>query len=399
MVMMKNVFIVGAKRTPFGSFGGSLKHLSPTELGVISTNAALEQAKVSSDLLDAVYFGNVIQCGKDAAYLSRHVALKCGARLDTTALTINRLCGSGFETVIQGAKDIQLGEANIVACGGTESMSRAPFMTPGEKIRFGLKLGDGVVSDDALWSGLTDAYANVPMGITAENLAEKYGVSRKDCDEFAIQSQQRWGKAYKDGVFKAEIVPIPVRDKKGERMMDFDEHARPDTLYDKISSLKPVFKKNGVVTAANASGISDGSGTIILASESAVKEHDLKPLARLVSYHTSGCDPKIMGIGPVASIVGALSKAEITLNDVRQIEVNEAFAAQYLSVENELGLDPNKTNIHGGAIAIGHPLAASGSRIIAHLSNILQNEAAGTLHVGSACIGGGQGVAIVLESV
>ena len=242
------MFIVGAKRTPFGSFGGSLKHLSPTDLGVISTNAALEQAKLSSDQVDAVYFGNVIQCGKDAAYLSRHIALKCGARLDTTALTINRLCGSGFETVIQGAKAIQFGEANIVVCGGTESMSRAPLLTPGEKVRFGLNLGDALVSEDALWSGLTDAHANVPMGITAENLAEKYGISRKECDEFAIRSQQRWGEAHNTGVFQAEIVPIPVKEKKGERIMDFDEHARPNSLYEKISSLKPVFKKDGVGT-------------------------------------------------------------------------------------------------------------------------------------------------------
>lgn len=401
MTIGKNIFIVGAKRTPFGSFGGSLKHLSPTELGVISTKAALAQSNLDAGLVDAIYFGNVISCGNDAAYLARHIGLKSGMRMDSTALTVNRLCGSGFETVIQGAQAIQLGEAGIVVCGGTESMSRAPMVTPGEQVRFGVNLGSGIKSEDSLWSGLTDAHAGVPMGITAENLADKYGISRQQCDEFAIRSQQRWGKANGEGIFEAEIAPIEVKDKKkGKKNMTFDEHARPDSVYDKIASLKPVFKKDGVVTAANASGISDGSGSIILASEEAVKEHGLKPLCRLASYHISGCDPTIMGIGPVASINAALQKAKVALSDVERVEVNEAFAAQYLAVEKELGLDPDKSNIHGGAIAIGHPLAASGSRITAHLSNALQEEnIAGKYFIGSACIGGGQGIAVLLESV
>jgi len=323
------------------------------------------------------------------------VGLKCGVPISSPALTINRLCGSGFETVIQGAKSIKLNEAKIVVCGGSENMSMSPLQVDGNDARWGVPLGSGLKMRDSLWDGLT---FQTPMGITAENLAEKYGISREECDEFAIRSQQTWGQAHKNGVFDLEISPVEIETKKGTKTVDTDEHPRPDTSLEKIASLRPVFKKDGVVTAANASGICDGAGTIILASEDAVKEQNLKPLARLASYHVSGCDPSIMGIGPVPAIKGALDSAGISLADVDRVEVNEAFAAQFLACATELELDMSKTNLHGGAISLGHPLGASGSRIVAHLANEFE-RANGNIYVGSACIGGGQGIAVVLERV
>jgi len=395
---MSNIFIVAAKRTPFGAFGGSLKKLSATELGVISTKSAIASANIDPSTIDAVYFGNVIQSSPDAAYLARHIGLKCGVPIVAPALTINRLCGSGFETVIQGAKSIKLNEAKIVVCGGSENMSMAPLQVDGNDSRWGVGLGSGLKMRDSLWDGLTDSHAGVPMGITAENLAQKYGISREDCDEFAIRSQQLWGQAHENGVFDLETAPVEIETKKGTKTIDTDEHPRPDTTLEKLSALRPVFKKDGVVTAANASGICDGAGTIILASEEAVKEYDLKPLARLASYNVSGCDPSIMGIGPVPAIKGALESAGMTLTDVDRIEINEAFAAQFLACAKELELDMSKTNSNGGAISLGHPLGSSGSRITAHLANEFQRSE-GNVYVGSACIGGGQGIAVVLERV
>jgi len=395
---MSNIFIVAAKRTPFGAFGGSLKKLTSTELGVISTKSAIASANIDPSAIDAVYFGNVIQSSSDAAYLARHVGLKCGVPVSSPALTINRLCGSGFETVIQGAKSIKLGEAKIVVCGGSENMSMAPLQVDGNDARWGVPLGSGLKMRDSLWDGLTDQHVGTPMGITAENLAEQYDISREDCDELAIRSQQTWGEAHKNGVFDLEMAPVEIETKKGTKTIDTDEHPRPDTSLEKLASLRPVFKKDGVVTAANASGICDGAGTIILASEEAVKEHNLKPLARLASYHVSGCEPSIMGIGPVPAINGALASAGMTLADVDRVEINEAFAAQFLACAKALDLDMSKTNLHGGAISLGHPLGASGSRITAHLANEFQ-RADGNVHVGSACIGGGQGIAVVLERV
>lgn len=251
---------------------------------------------------------------------------------------------------------------------------------------------------DSLWDGLTDEHVKTPMGITAENLAEKYAISREDCDEFAFRSQSTWEQAHKDGVFSLEMATVEVKTKKGTKIIDTDEHPRPDTSLEKLASLRPVFKKDGVVTAANASGICDGAGAIILASEEAVKEQDLKPLARLASYHVSGCEPSIMGIGPVASIKGALDSVGMSLADVDRLEINEAFAAQFLACAKDLQLDMSRTNLHGGAISLGHPLGASGSRITAHLANEFA-RADGNVFVGSACIGGGQGIAVVLERV
>jgi len=398
---MSGVFIVAAKRTPFGAFGGSLKGLSATELGVVASKAALAQAGLDPSVVDTCIFGNVIQSSPDAAYLARHVALKSGAPISTPSLTINRLCGSGFETVVQGFDQIRLGEASVALCGGTENMSAAPLQVAGNDARWGVGLGKGLKMTDALWDGLTDAHAKTPMGMTAENLAEKYGITREECDEYAIRSQTTWGRAKELGIFDLEMAPVEVATRKGTVTIDTDEHPRPDTKLEKIAALKPVFKKDGVVTAANASGICDGAGAVLLASEEAVKEHNLQPLARLVSYGIAGCEPTIMGIGPVPAIQKALARAgDLALGDVDRVEINEAFAAQFLACAKELELDMSKTNLHGGAISLGHPLAASGSRILAHLANEFQREGnTAKTHVGSACIGGGQGIAVVMERV
>lgn len=392
--------MVAAKRTPFGSFGGSLKSLSATDLAVVASKSAIVTSKIDSSKIDGVYVGNVIQSNADAAYLARHVGLRSGVPQSVPALTVNRLCGSGFESVVQGAKSIKLGESKLVLCGGAENMSNAPLQIDGSKSRFGVPLGKGLEVRDALWDGLTDSYVNIPMGVTAENLAEKYNISRKECDEFAIRSQKAWGEAHNSGLFALEMAPVEIQTKKGLKIFDTDEHSRPESTLEKISSLKPVFKKNGVVTAANASGICDGAGVVLLASEKFVNENGIEPLCRLSSYFISGCNPTIMGIGPVSAINGALRESGHDLSQVDRIEINEAFAAQFLSCAKELNLDLTKTNIHGGAIALGHPLGASGSRIVAHLANEFNIKGNNSkVHVGAACIGGGQGIAIVLERV
>ncbi|CAM9436225.1 unnamed protein product, partial [Laminaria digitata] len=335
----------------------------------------------------------------DACYLSRHVALKVGAPVKSPALTVNRLCGSGFETVVQGAEAIQLGKASVTLCAGTENMSSAPLVVNGNDARWGVALGSGLKMEDSLWAGLTDSHAGMPMGMTAENLADKYGITRKECDEYAVRSQKLWGAGHAGGAFSEEIAPVEVKTKKGPKVVvDTDEHPRPDASGEKMAGLRPVFKKEGVVTAANASGICDGAGSLLLAGESALSGNNLAPLARVVAMHEVGCDPAIMGIGPADAIRGALQKAGLTLADMDLIEVNEAFAAQYLAVEKELGLDRAKTNMNGGAIALGHPLGASGSRIMAHLTHQLRGKGL-KYGVGAACIGGGQGIAIIVENV
>ncbi|KAM5193904.1 3-ketoacyl-CoA thiolase, mitochondrial [Mantella aurantiaca] len=396
MALLRGIFIVSAKRTPFGTFGGVLKDHSATELGEIAAKAALAAGNVAPDAVDSVIFGNVAQTASDAIYLSRHIGLRVGIPIPVPALTVNRLCGSGFQSVVNGCQEIALRESEIVMCGGSESMSQAPYAV--RNIRFGTKLGVDLKMEDTLWAGLTDSLIKTPMAITAENLAEKYGITRQDCDNFGFQSQQRWKAAQDAGHFAAEMAPIELKTRKGPVKMEQDEHPRPQTTMEQMAKLPSVFKKDGVVTAGNASGICDGAGVLILASEEAVAKHKLTPLARIVAYHVSGCEPKIMGIGPVPAVTEALKKAGLNLKDMDLVEVNEAFAAQYLSVEKALGLDPAKTNVNGGAIALGHPLAASGSRITAHLTHELRRRG-GKYAVGSACIGGGQGIAVILENV
>eukprot|EP00696_Hemimastix_kukwesjijk_P002718 gnl/Hemi2/13330_TR4577_c0_g1_i1.p1 gnl/Hemi2/13330_TR4577_c0_g1~~gnl/Hemi2/13330_TR4577_c0_g1_i1.p1 ORF type:complete len:397 (+),score=159.91 gnl/Hemi2/13330_TR4577_c0_g1_i1:60-1250(+) len=393
--MASSLFIVAAKRTAFGTFGGKLKDLSATELAVKASEAAIKASGFAASAVDSVVFGNVSQTSADAAYLARHVGLKAGLPLAAPALTVNRLCGSGFQSVVNACQQIIAKESEVVLAGGTENMSQAPYAV--RNVRWGIPLGTNPVQEDTLMQGLCDSHINTPMAITAENLAEQYKLSRQEVDAFALSSQQKWGEAQKAGLFDEEIVPISLVGRKGPESFAVDEHARPDTTLEGLAKLKPVFKKGGVVTAGSASGISDGAGAMIIASGSAVARHGVKPLARIVSWGIAGVDPSIMGIGPVPAIGMALQRAGLTLKDMDLIEVNEAFAAQFLAVAKELDLPLSRTNVHGGAIALGHPLAASGSRILAHLAYELRRRKA-RYAVGSACIGGGQGIAVVLEN-
>ncbi|KAG0164107.1 hypothetical protein DFQ28_010826 [Apophysomyces sp. BC1034] len=394
---LRQVFIVSAKRTPFGTFGGQLKGLKASELGGLASKAAL--ATLPKDLpVDSVIFGNVLQSDTSGAYLARHVGHRAGLPVHVPALTVNRLCGSGLQSVVNGAHEILLGESEIVLTGGAENMSMSPFTLSGET-RWGAKLGVDLQLKDTLWTALTDQYPTpTPMGITAENLAAKYGITKDQCDEFALLSQQRYEKSAKNGIFDAEITPVEIKGRKGPVIVSKDEHPREGLTLESLTKLKPVFKKDGVTSAANASGINDGAAALVLASEDAVKKYGLEPLARVVSWQASAVEPTLMGIGPVPAINGALKRGNLTLDQMDLIEVNEAFAAQYLAVEKELGLNREKTNINGGAIALGHPLGASGARILTHLSHALQRTKS-RYAVGSACIGGGQGVAVILERV
>ncbi|EDM74134.1 Acetyl-CoA C-acetyltransferase [Plesiocystis pacifica SIR-1] len=385
---------MAAKRTPFGAFGGAFKDLSATDLAVEAAKAALAAGEVDPAAVDHVVFGNVAQTSADAIYLARHVGLRAGCPEATPALTVNRLCGSGFQSVINGAHEILVGDAEIVLTGGTESMSQAPHAARG--LRWGTRLGKSPELEDTLWASLTDSYAGCAMGVTAENLAEKHGITREQADAYALRSQQAWAAAKQGGYFDAEMAPVTVTKRRKEILVDTDEHPRADSSMEGLAKLRPSFSKTGVVTAGNASGICDGAGAIILASEAAVKQHGLTPLARLVQYKVAGVDPKFMGIGPVPAIRGALERAGLGLGDMDLVEINEAFAPQYLACEKELELDRAKVNVNGGAISLGHPLGASGTRITAHLVHELRRREA-RYAVGSACIGGGQGIALVLE--
>ncbi|XP_077633772.1 3-ketoacyl-CoA thiolase, mitochondrial [Crocuta crocuta] len=554
MALLRGVFIVAAKRTPFGAYGGLLKDFTAIDLTEFAAKAALSAGKVSPETIDSVIVGNVIQCGQEVkwalfpsfvgltealhgvhcwdtrkagcAVMTTDEVLEAGALpigwsawwtelhalipsssaradeeivpwfgLPATIHSNNRpvfmadiiqiglkaqgnpkvqaeqavllpvLLGAGIATGIgtdiggigssvglchkpyqefnedmervasslvslqsqisslagvafqnrqalallaakKGGTCIFLGEecyyfeicvkdAEVVLCGGTESMSQAPYCV--RNMRFGTKFGSDLKLEDTLWTGLTDQHIQIPMAITAENLAAKHNISREDCDKYALQSQQRWKAANDAGYFNNEMAPIEVKTKKGKQMMQIDEHARPQTTLEQLNKLPPVFKKEGTVTAGNASGVSDGAGAVIIASEDAVKKHNFTPLARIVGYFVSGCDPSIMGIGPVPAINGALKKTGRSLKDMDLVEVNEAFAPQYLAVQKSLDLDPSKTNVNGGAIALGHPLGGSGTRIMAHLVHELRRRG-GKYAVGSACIGGGQGIAVIIES-
>tara|TARA_B110001454_G_scaffold219179_1_gene250733 strand:+ start:15949 stop:17130 length:1182 start_codon:yes stop_codon:yes gene_type:complete len=393
--MEKIVFISG-KRTPFGAFGGSLKDVSATDLTVAATKATLLQAGLSADKIDHLVLGNVVQSGADAAYIPRHIALKSGVPIPVPSYSVNRLCGSGFQSWAEAAKMILTGEATTVLAGGVEQMSQIPYVA--RNVRFGgVRMGNFEL-EDYMTSALTDAYSKTPMAITAENLGEKYGITREQSDRYSIQSQQRYDQALKKGYFAEEIAAVTVETKKGAIVVDKDEHPKPDSTFEKISTLKALFKKDGLVTAASASGIVDGAAMSLLTSESKAKELNLKPMARILSWASVGCEPTIMGIGPVMAAKQALAKAGLALNQMDLIEVNEAFAAQYLAVEKELGLPKEKTNVNGGAIAVGHPLGASGTRIMNHLVYELHRRKA-RYALGSACIGGGQGIAVIIERI
>jgi acetyl-CoA acyltransferase 2 len=386
--LSQEIVILSAARTPFGKFCGALKDLTATELGVIAARAALERAGVRPDEIDHVIFGNAQQTSADAIYLARHIGLRVGAPASVPALTVNRICGSGFQSIVSGAQLLLLEEASLVLAGGTESMSQAPHIIRGA--RSGISLGEGKL-EDSLWSALTDSYCGLNMAETAENLASRYAITREETDQFAYQSQMRAKSAQESGRLIEEILPVAG-------LLDRDEHPRPGTSQEGLAALKPVFRKDGLVTAGNASGISDGAAAVVLSTSEKAKQWGIQPLARILSWGTAGCDPAVMGIGPVPAIRMALQRAGLGLDEIDLIEVNEAFACQYLAVEKELGLDRTKVNVNGGAIAIGHPLGATGTRLTATLIYELKRRNA-RYGVGSACIGGGQGIALVVERI
>jgi acetyl-CoA acyltransferase 2 len=393
--MSKDVFILGGARTPMTTHVGALKDFSAIELGALASKAALERSGTNPEWIDHVVFGNVQQSSVDAHYGARHVGLKAGLPIDVPALTVNRLCGSGIQAVINGSQYIQLDEAGFALVGGMENMSQVPHIIRG--LRAGLKLGQGKM-EDWLWEGLNDPYAGCSMAITAENCATKYGITREQSDEYALRSQQLAHKAWSSGVMKEEVVPVEIKTRKGVTLVEQDDHMRPDTTMEILAKLPTVFKKDGVVTAGNASGIVDGAAALVIAGEDAVKAKGARPLGKIRSWATVGVEPTMMGMGPAPAIRKALERAKLSLSDLDLIEINEAFAPQYLAVEKELGLDRSKVNVNGGAIAIGHPLGASGARIL--LTLLLELRRRGKKYgVASACIGGGQGIAMIVEAL
>jgi acetyl-CoA acyltransferase 2 len=392
-----SVVFLSAVRTGFGTFGGSLKDMTVTDFTTVAAKAAIERAGVEAGDIDSAIFGNVLYTTANSVYFSRHVALKSGMREESSALTVNRLCGSGFQAVVSGAHEILLGDSNVCLVGGADSMSQAPHVA---RVRWGVPLGKSPQLEDTLWAALTDENAGLAMAETAENLAVKYKIDRSCVDDFALRSQQLARDAWAANAFADEIIPVPVRNPKTKQTEMFarDEHMRPDSTIEGLAKLKPVFKEGGVVTAGNASGIGDGAGAMVIASESFAKERGLKPLGRLVSWGFAGVDPKMMGIGPVPSSKKALAAAGLRLGDMDIVEINEAFAAQACAVQRELSIPSEKLNRQGGAIAISHPLAASGARITAHLLHTLRAEGK-RYGLGSACIGGGQGIALIVEAI
>lgn len=391
------VFLSGV-RTGFGAFGGSLRNLSATELGTVASQAAIQRSGLAPGDIGHVVFGNVAQTSSDAAYLARHIGLRSGLLVETPAVTVNRLCGSGFEAIVQGAQLIMLGEADAVLAGGAEAMSLAPHIVRGA--RWGLRLGTPPPLEDMLWTALTDAHCGMSMAQTAERLADQYDLKRDEVDHVAWLSQQRANAAWQSHQFAEEVVPIALTDPRTRETTEWarDEHMRPDTTPEGLAKLPPYFKKEGLVTAGNASGIVDGGAAVVLASEKFAAQKGVRPIGRLVSWGFAGVDPRIMGIGPVPASKKALARANLTLEQMDLVEINEAFAAQYLAVERELGLDRIRTNAEGGAVAIGHPLAATGTRIALHLLHALRRTG-GRYGLGAACIGGGQGAAVVVEAL
>jgi len=388
---MKDIVMVAGKRTPMGEYGGALRDLTANELGAIAAKAAITQSQFQPSDFDHAVFGNAMQTSADSIYGARHVALRADLPIELPALTVNRLCGSGIQSVISAAQLIQLGEANVVLAGGMESMSQAPHVIRGA--RWGLRLGEGKL-EDSLMVSLMDSYCGCSMAVTAENLARKYNISREKQDEFALRSQKSAAAALDAGKFKDEVTPVEVKTRKGVELFDRDDHMRPDTTLEGLAKLKPAFSKDGFVTAGNASAIVDGAAAVVVTTADRAKG---KPLGRIVSWGIAGVPPDIMGIGPVPAIKLALEKGGLKLADLDLIEINEAFAGQYLACERALELDRNKVNVNGGAIALGHPLGASGTRLIMTVLYELKrrNKRYG---VASACIGGGQGIAMIVEA-
>jgi acetyl-CoA acetyltransferase family protein len=390
-----DVVIVAGVRTPMARYTGSFSEVSAIELAAIASREAIKRSGADAGEFDHAIFGNVMQTSADALYGARHVGLKAGLKIETPAVTVNRLCGSGIEAISQAAQRLLLGEASMVLAGGMENMTQAPFVIRGA--RNGLKLGGGAL-EDSLMAGLTDTFCGLPMALTAEKLGEEKGITRQCADAYALRSQQLADAAYKAGRIQEELVSVEAKQGKKTIIVAEDDHRRPETTLETLAKLPPSFKKDGMVTAGNASGIVDGAAAVVVTRESIAKERGLKPIGRIISWATAGVDPNIMGIGPVPSSRKALKLAGLTIAQMDRVEVNEAFAAQYLAVEKELGLVRDKTNVNGGAIALGHPLGASGTRLVMTLLNELRRN---NLRYGlaTACIGGGQGIAMIVESM
>ncbi|HDK7168733.1 TPA: acetyl-CoA C-acetyltransferase [Clostridium botulinum] len=390
---MKNVVIASAVRTPIGKFGGTLKSVSAIELGSIVIKEALKRAKVKPEDVDEVIMGNVLQAGL-GQNSTRQSAVAAGIPVEVPSFTINKVCGSGLRSVSLAAQLIKLGDDDIVVAGGTENMSAAPYLL--EKARWGQRMGDGKIVDEMIRDGLWESFNDYHMGVTAENIAEQWGITREEQDEFSAKSQQKAEKAVKEGRFKQEIVPVVIKSKKGETVFDTDEFPRFGTTKESLSKLRPAFKKDGTVTAGNASGINDGAAALVIMSEEKAKELGVKPLAKIVSYGSSGVDPKIMGYGPFYATKKTLERANLKIEDMDLIEANEAFAAQSLAVAKDLGFDMEKVNVNGGAIALGHPIGCSGARILTTLLYEMEKRDS-KRGLATLCIGGGMGTAIVIE--
>ena len=390
-----DVVIVAGARTAMARYTGSFKDVSAIDLGAHAAREAIRRSGVDPGDFGHVIMGNVMQTSGDAIYGARHVGLKAGLKIETPAVTVNRLCGSGIEAIVQAAHRLLLGEAQFVLAGGMENMTQAPFVIRGA--RTGLKLGGGAL-EDSLMVGLTDSFCNLPMALTAEKLAEQHGITRRDADAYALRSQQAADAACKAGRLKDELFSVEVKEGKKTIVVSEDDHRRPETTMESLEKLPPSFRKDGIVTAGNASGIVDGAAAVVVTREKTARERGLKALGRIVSWAVAGVDPSIMGIGPVPSSQAALKAAGLKLEQMDRVEVNEAFAPQYLAVEKVLGLNRDKTNVNGGAIALGHPLAASGTRLVLTILHELRRN---NLRYGlaTACIGGGQGIAMIVEAL
>ncbi len=393
---MPEVYIINGARTPVGVLQGSLSDISATELGLIAAKGAIERSGVDPQVIDQIVIGNVVQSNKDAIYLARHIGLKAGVPIETPALAVNRLCGSGFQAIVTAAEMLMLGDGQVALAGGAENMTQAPHVIRGA--RTGYKFGQSVQLEDSLWEALIDTYTGCGMAITAENLAEKYELTREQVDAYALRSQQAARHAQQAGWLAEEIVPVTIKDRKGNPIAFTQDEGIRDTSMEALARLPARFRQGGVVTPGNASGVNDAGGCVIVATADAVQKYHLKPMARLISWGVAGVPPEIMGIGPAPAIRQALKRADLTLDDMDRIEVNEAFSAQYLAVEKELGLKRDKTNVNGSGISIGHPLAATGARITISLMYELRRQHF-KYGIGSACIGGGQGIAVVIENV
>ncbi|MCM3763705.1 acetyl-CoA C-acetyltransferase [Neobacillus niacini] len=391
---MREVVIVGAARTPVGSFGGAFKDVSAVDLGVTAAKEAIKRAGISADIIDEVLVGNILSAGL-GQNVARQVAIYSGLPEETPAMTINKLCGSGLRTVTMGAQFIAVGDADVILAGGIESMSQAPYLL--QNARWGMKMGHQEVVDSLIYDALTDKFHDIHMGITAENIAEKWGITREEQDAFAAESQRRAVAAQQEGRFNDEIVPVSIPQRKGEPVVvAADEYPRPGTTAEKLAKLRPAFKKDGTVTAGNASGLNDGAAMVVLMAKEKALELGIEPLATVKSYASAALDPKIMGFGPVPATKKALDKANLTVEDLDLIEANEAFAAQSLAVMKGLELDPSKVNVNGGAIALGHPVGASGARILVTLLYEMKKRDAKT-GLATLCIGGGQGISLIVE--